>query len=268
MSGIPRSEHELPYPAYALVIAGLFCASAGCGGIPDVKVDVAQLATETTQLAVAVWRADKTPSKPVSVVKVPAEADRSAFSFGLAISNHDAGYIISVAQFSPGDAQKPCLRGTGTAFQAAGFPILSTLTVVMPKTPFTLVSSNCYDVLEGQTAPLITNAVLQADRAADMSDPKILLLIHGWSFQPNSVVKIEQIRNPAIGQPVITDRTPPSGASPPRLTIDSPTQLSALFQKSDLLWLADLDPESQIRITVMNPAENKSTSLTIASFSS
>lgn len=242
----------------ALLVVG---AAAGCGGIPDVKVEVAQMAPDTTQLAVVVWRAgDKKPAQAIPFFDVPPESAKTSFNFGLSIGGHDSAYIINVAEFSPNSQQRPCLRGTGTSAQAAGFPILSSITVLMPKPPLA-AGTNCYDVMDDQQAkPLITNAIIVVNRSTDMTEPTVLLLVQGWNFLPSYPVKIQQVRTPLTGLPTTTDRSPPTS----NISVESPTQIDMKFAKADLLWLED--PQSQLVITITY-GSGKTVSSTFPSFS-
>lgn len=251
MSTMPLLRRAAGWISSAAVL-GL---AAGCGSVPDVKVDAVQLAEDVTQLAVQVWKADRTPSQPLPLFTVPAGS--TSYNFGLDVPNNDFAYIISVAEFAPNDAQKPCLRGTGTSVQAPGFPILSTVTVVLPKPPLAS-KTNCYDVLDvNQTAPLISNAIIVINRQSDMSAPTVVLLVQGWQFLADDKVTITQKQMAFNGTVTNTQHTPTS------LSIDSPTQISLSFTKADLVWLESLN--SQLEVSVVH-SDGKSATATFPSF--
>lgn len=114
-------------------------------------------------------------------------------------------------------------------------------------------------VVVWQATPLITNAILVINGPADMSAPKVLLLIQGWNFLPSYQVKLQQVRTEA-GMVTTTDRSPPEGS----ISADSPTQLNLTFAKADLMWLED--PRSQLVITIPY-GDGKSVTATFPSFS-
>lgn len=234
--------------------AAVLGLAAGCGSVPDMKVEVVLLAEDVTQLAVQVWKADRTPSQPLPLFSVPAGS--TAYNFGLDVPSNDAAYIISVAEFAP-NAQKPCLLGTGTSVQAPGFPILSSVTIVMPRPPLAS-KTNCYDTLdENQTAPLISNATIVINRQSDMSAPTVVLLVQGWQFLADDKVTTTQKQTQFNGTVTNTQHTPTS------LSVDSPTQISLTFTKADLVWLESLNSQLEVSVT---HSDGKSATATFPSF--
>src|SRR5205814_405496 len=130
---------------------------------------------------------ETTPPDPVTMSMDPMVQDMLAYSysFGLNVET-DRLLLISVAAFAK-TSRGYCYRRGGVGAQPSGFRLLTSLPVLLDEPQINVDEpSNCYDVLEGQTRPLITGISAQIDRPAGSAEVSGVLVLRGWNFSPRA----------------------------------------------------------------------------------